>query len=151
MKKIIVLTFVLFTSISAFCQKCANIYAPKISSLFSDGAKLKLDTIGRLVLYNGNSHIQLYIERWTPSDERFVYVGDKLVNLKKLGLGSTDYCILKKDEEVYTLFIRGEKAREFRVFLSSQAKIYFDKYASPSHAAHSSHYSSFHASHYSSY
>lgn len=126
----------LFTSIGAYCQKYANIYCPQIGTSFSDGAKIKMDSYGRLILYNGHSQIKLYIEKWTPSENCYVYVGDKLVDFKRLKLKSTDYCILNKDGDEYTLCIRGEKIRQFKVYLSTQAKQYFDKYASPSHAAH---------------
>lgn len=147
MKRILFLILGLLFTLQGYCQRFANIHSQKINKSFYGGANVKMDR-GNLILYKGNQFIRLYIEKW-PGE--YVYQGDKLIKLSKLKIKNGDYCILEQNGEDFELTIRGGDFVSVKLQLSKDAKEYFQKYSSPSHAAHYSHMSGSHTSHYSHY
>ncbi len=154
MKRILISVAAFLISIFAFCQdRYMNAYAKFSGKVNKDVVgKLDINKRGRLVLYLGSKSIEVYPEEWTVSSDLYIIIGNEKFKISRKQRDSYgSYLLINKEGEKYYVTFRGGDFIRINANASEKANEYFLKYSSPSHAAHTSHFSGHnsHVSHYS--
>ena len=146
MKRFFITIISLLFAFYGYCQeRYMNAYSKLIPKKFANktGTLDVSSSSGNLVLYLCNQIYEIFPEEWTGESETVTVIKyGKKNKLKKNELEEYDYLLINEKDGKYSITIRGGDFINIHAIGTKNADMYFKRFSSPSHSAHTSHYSS---------